>query len=241
MINISPLLDKCRAARVSQSGLAELAALRRVSGVRIVESAESAWIIWDGEMPSIVRALQAAPGVAFYAHDQGNWRTIDASLPDFTVPHDEKSMSLAQAVLPDFLAPAPTPEFSGARVNVTLVPCGQPRPTTALRCSADVLRRWCEHATAHEIGLLSGAICDGRVWLRGEELPVLLGAERFWGHLVLVPLGMRPEPDWPESPLRSAAFVDDEEILVLTPDGPEALPVPALRRLSRAAVRRRSF
>jgi hypothetical protein len=49
---------------------------------------------------------------------------------------------------------------------------------------------------------------------------------------------MRPEPDWPESPLRFAAIVDDDETLVLTANGPEALPDSAFGPLTRASVRR---
>jgi len=49
---------------------------------------------------------------------------------------------------------------------------------------------------------------------------------------------MRPDPDWPEVTLRLAAVIDDDEILAMTTDGAETLPVAAIRPLSRAAVRR---
>ena len=34
--------------------------------------------------------------------------------------------------------------------------------------------------------------------LRGERLPAIAGGARFWGDLVLAPLGFRPKPDLPE-------------------------------------------
>jgi hypothetical protein len=235
---VSPLLDDARGARVPRDGLAALAPLRRVPGVRVVETSGEAWVVWDGAMPSVMRALLAVSGVAFYSHADGRWRELNAALPDFTVPDAEDALDLARAVVPAPLDPVPPPDLALMRVDLQLVPCAQPRPATALRCSLDVLLGWCERATAIEISRLSGAANGRRVWLRGEALPPLPGAERFWGTLVLAPLGLRPEPEWPEGRLRAAAAIDDGELLVLTPDGAEALPLAAFRPLARAAVRR---
>jgi hypothetical protein len=62
--------------------------------------------------------------------------------------------------------------------------------------------------------------------------------ERFWGDRVLVPLGFRAEPDWPEGALREAANVGPDELLVLTENATEAIPADAFGPLTRGAVRR---
>lgn len=55
---------------------------------------------------------------------------------------------------------------------------------------------------------------------------------------MLIPLGFRPEPDWPESALREAANVGPQETLVLFEDGAEVIPADVFRPLTRAAIRR---
>jgi len=69
-------------------------------------------------------------------------------------------------------------------------------------------------------------------------LPSIRDAERFWGDRVLIPLGFRSDPDWPESALREAAQVGRNEILILTENAAEAIPANAFRPLTRAAIRR---
>jgi hypothetical protein len=71
----------------------------------------------------------------------------------------------------------------------------------------------------------------------GGRLPTLPGAERFWGNRVLVPLGFRPEPCWPESALAEVLGLADEELAMLRESGATAIPVAALRPLTRASAR----
>jgi hypothetical protein len=73
--------------------------------------------------------------------------------------------------------------------------------------------------------------------LRGERLPAIVEAERFWGGRVLVPLGFRVEPDLPETAIRAAAAVSPNEVLILTPDGAETVPEQAFAPLTRARAR----
>ena len=83
---------------------------------------------------------------------------------------------------------------------------------------------WADGALTADIEALTAARRGGEVWLTGEQLPALAGGERFWGKRVLVPLGFRPDPDWPESALLAAAECGDDEALILTADGAEVLP-----------------
>ena len=71
-----------------------------------------------------------------------------------------------------------------------------------------------------------------------DQLPATPGADRFWGDRVLIALGFRSNPDWPESALREAAQVGRNEILILTENAAEAIPANAFRPLTRAAIRR---
>jgi MoxR-vWA-beta-propeller ternary system domain bpX2 len=236
-MNATASLDACRAARIPKSGLAVLAPLRRMTNVRVIEIGQEAWITWDGEMPSVVNALLAIEGSSLYRRTDSSWLVIDRSVPDFSVPHPKKSLPLDCAVVPNPIDALPAPEFQGRRIPVTLKPCDKPRPTTAQRCRLQALAQWGERATTAEIEVVTGAWNGTHVWLRGR-LPALPTAERFWGERVLIQLGWRADPDWPEAALLEAAIVDKEELLVLTADGPEAIALAAFKPLSRARIRR---
>ena len=237
-MNAAHVLDDSRAARIPTEGLAALAPLRRLNGVRVAEAVDCSWIVWDGELPSLVRALLPVTGVQFFTRHAGYWRPTGAALPDFAVPIAAEAISLDRVIVPLPVTPLLPPETPLLRMKVGLAPSHRSRPTSALRCRADTLIDWAATATTWEINQLRGAVCGENVWLLGSILPRLTGSERFWGERVLIPLGLRAEPDWPEGPLRIAANVDDDEILVLTRDGPQALPVSAFQSLSRAAIRR---
>jgi hypothetical protein len=236
-MNVTSGFDHCRAARVPRAGLGALGRLRRSTALRVAEEADCAWVFWEAAMPSVVQALLPVPGVVFYRRTGERWHALGAALPEFAVPKPD-GRAVDAVVLPGPLSAQPPPAFRGRRLPVRLVEARSSRPTTAIRCGLDVLCGWVDSATTFEISRLSGAVCDRSVWLRGEQLPPLAGAERFWGNAVLIPLGLRAEPDWPEGPLRWAARVDDDEILVLTADGAEALPTAAFRPLTRAGIRK---
>ncbi len=73
--------------------------------------------------------------------------------------------------------------------------------------------------------------------VRGERLPRLPDAERFWGNRVWLPLGFRrPEPDLPETALRAASDISLGEILPLTENGAEAIPEDVFQPLTGAAA-----
>jgi hypothetical protein len=96
---------------------------------------------------------------------------------------------------------------------------------------------WAEQAPAANLSACRAARCKERVILRGDRLPPLPDAERFWGGRVWLPLGYRAEPDLPETALRAAAEVSLGEILLVTRDGAEAIPEQAFEPLTRSAAR----
>src|SRR5262249_55019067 len=81
------------------------------------------------------------------------------------------------------------------------------------------------------------ARCGDRLLLRGDRLPAIPAAERFWGGRVLVPLGFRVEPDLPETAIRAAAGGSLNEMLILTADGAGAGREEGFAPLTRAGAR----
>jgi hypothetical protein len=230
-------LDVCRAALVPATGLEILASLRARGGVRVVRG-DPAWVTWDNDRPDVISALVAVPGAELFAPRDGRWFRPGAHLPAFDLPPAGEPVPIDRAVLPDPVTPTEPADREPRRVPLRLVRCDVPRPTTALRCPVSALRPWADTAPAAEIAAVKAA-CSGDVaWLSGNKLPALVRAERFWGERVLIPLGFRADPDWPEAALREAAGIGPDEILVLTEQGSEAIPAGAFHPLTRAAIRR---
>lgn len=230
-------LHACRAARLPTSGLGVLAHLRAKGGVRVV-AGESAWVDWDGDRPDVTAALLTVPGAELYQPRDGKWFVPGSHLPTFAVPPLGEAIPLDRAIVPSPFAPIEAAGREHRRVPLRLVRCETPRPTSALRCAIAALTAWADAATTAEITVVKGARSGDRVWLLGKMLPAITDADRFWGEQVLIPLGWRAEPEWPESALREAGGVGPDEILILTAEGSEAIPDEAFRPLTRAAIRR---
>jgi len=229
-------LSACRAARVPAARLESLAALRVKGGVRVV-AGEVAWVTWEHDRPDVVGALLAVPGAELFEPRDGRWFRPGDHLPAFEAPTAEESVALDRIVVPANLAPTDPDGRMQRCVPLKLVRSKGARPTTAIRCPVGVLSAWADSATTAEISQVRGCRCDNLAWFLGKNFPAIPGAERFWGERVLIPLGYRPEPDWPESALREAAGVGPDEILVIAESGNEALPVDAFRPLTRSAIR----
>ena len=67
-------------------------------------------------------------------------------------------------------------------------------------------------------------------------MPLLPSTRRYWGEAVLVPLGLRPEPNLPESALREALAVGEGDILLLDAGRVEVVPGSVFRPLTRAGL-----
>jgi hypothetical protein len=230
-------LSAARAAQLPPAGLEALAPLRTRPGVTVIESPGHAWVEWPPGDAEVVRHLLPVPGVRFFARRDDRWFPLGGSLPDFDRPPAGEAKSLDRAVIPAKVQPLPPPEQIGPPVPLRVVPDDRPRPTAALRTTTAALAEWAATATTAEMARLQAARSGDVVWLLGQGVPHLAG-ERFWGESVLVPLGFRPEPDWPPAALRECSGVAGDELLVLAPDAAEALPRSAFRPLTRAGARR---
>jgi hypothetical protein len=219
------------------AGLAALAPLRAAGSVRVIVG-DLAWVTWDGPRPDVVAAVLAVPGTELFEPRDGHWFRSGDRLPAFDVPPAGDPVPVDRAVIPGPFAAMEPGDRELKRVPLRLVRSDLPRATSAARCSLKVLATWADAATTAEIAVVKAARCGDVVWLLGSRLPALPGGERFWGDRVLIPLGFRAEPDWPEAALREAANVGPDELLVLTEDAAEAISVGAFRPLTRGSIRR---
>jgi hypothetical protein len=231
-------LDVIECACLPESSLPALADLRHEPGVLVSVREGRAWVRWGPENSAILERLRPIAGVELYARSGGLWRRLGHRLPSFGVPDDdEEGVPLSRMLIPLPLRPEPIGIARFEPVALTLVPDDVPRPASALECGVKALAEWAEMAPSAWLGSLQAAHSSDRVMIRGRRLPPLGEGRRFWGNAVLVPLGLRPEPDLPETALRAALGAGDEELLVLTSDGFEIVPVAAVRPLSRAGIR----
>jgi MoxR-vWA-beta-propeller ternary system domain bpX2 len=235
MTKPQPLLA-CRAARVPADGLESLAPLRTKGGIRVV-AGEVAWVTWENDRPDVIIALLAVPGAELFEPHDGRWFRPGDRLPAFDVPPAGESIALDRIVVPAALTTSDPDAREQRRVPLKLVRSEVVKPTSAIRCQVESLRAWADTATTADITAVKATRSGDVVWLLGNKLPAIPGAERFWGERVLIPLGYRAEPDWPESALREATGIGPDEVLVLTEGGSEALPADAFRPLTRAAIR----
>jgi hypothetical protein len=229
--------DRVGAAFLPVDGLAALAAVRVRGDVSIVTAGPNAWVTWLPGVEQVWQRLLAVPGAEFFEHRNGHWYPLGQSLPRFDLPPRGEPRRLDAVLFPSPLQPAPPGEFQGAPVTLRLAPSDIARPTVAIRVPIANLIPWAEQAPSAELSACRAARCGERVILRGDKLPAVTDAERFWGGRVWLPLGFRAEPDLPETAIRAAAEASLGEILLITEDGAEAIPEDAFQPLTRSAAR----
>src|SRR5579871_3967641 len=180
--------DVCGAC-IPAPALAALAGLRHDSGVRVVLAGGRAWVFWEPGREEVLARLMALPGAVLYTYREGTWYRHGGRLPAFEVPAGADARPLHRVLFPE----AVRPELpAGEEINPQLLRLerdARPRPTRAIRCPLIVLAAWADTATTAQLAGMQAARCADRVMLLGEELPLLEGAERFWGERLLVPLG----------------------------------------------------
>jgi hypothetical protein len=232
-------LDAPRCASLPATALAALADLRREPGVAVTVAGDRAFVRWSSESGEVLRRVRPIAGVELYSRRGGLWYRHGHHLPTFRLPidEDEESVSLHRAVTPNPVRPEPPTGIPPRPVELTLVRDGRVREATALGCWLDELGRWADMAPTARLSALRAAIAGDRVLLLGRRLPPIPGAERFWGGRILVPLGLRTAPELPEPALCRALGAGEDEILVLTHEGAETVPLRAFRTATRAGVR----
>jgi hypothetical protein len=229
-------LARPRAALLPTEGLAALAPVRRETGIRVIRSGGRAWVEWDGARPAVAACLLAVPGVILYEPAVGRWHRLGSRLPDFDMPPAGPALPLDRMLVPASVTALPAPESPIEPVAVTLVRGGVAGPATAWRGPARALAAWADRAPTAELAAVRAAWREGVVLLVGPVPPVPEG-ERFRGDDLLVPLGLRPEPDWPTAALRAAFGIGSDELAILTGRGVEAVPRAALQPATRAGLR----
>src|SRR5579859_6414796 len=228
--------DVCSAA-LRPAALPLLAPLRTEPGLQIATQAGRLWLRFETGFERVLRGILPLRGVELFTRRDGAWHRFEQSLPAFDYPAGATFEPLYQVLFPAPVLPVPPGAAPLRPVRLMLTADDRARPTTAMLCPIAALLAWADGVPNTRLQRLHGVLRHGQMLVLGQALPLLPGATRYWGKLVLVPLGYRPEPDLPESALREAAGVETEELLMLRPDGADAVPRAALAPLSRAALR----
>jgi hypothetical protein len=213
--------------------------LRREVGIMVTTAGDRVWVCWEAGAEAVVRRVLPLPGAELYTRRDGLWYRIGHHLPTFGLPVEDESVArpLYRAVTPEPAQVIMPEEMPPTSTRLRLVRDEHVRPASAMRCALAALDRWIESAPTTEITALSAAWFGGEVIVRGTRLPTIAGSERFWGELLLAPLGFRPEPSLPEPALRRVLRVRDAALLVLSDQGIEEVPREAFGPLTRAGVR----
>lgn len=229
-------LDEVCCACLPAASLAGLASLRVHAGLRVRVFGNLAWLWWRAGEEIVLQRVLALHGVKLFARRDGRWHRLGQHLPAFEVPDDEGARPLLHV-----LTPAPVLAERGTLSFLPLTPRlirdGRLRAASALCCTLTDLAGWAEQATSKQLAVLTVLRANERVLLRGERLPPLIAAERYWGRLILTPLGFRPEPEAAEGVLREALRLQNEEIALLGGNGFEAIDARRFQPLTRAGVR----
>jgi hypothetical protein len=229
-------IDDASCASLSPESLPGLAGVRIRPGVRVRDVDGRLWLWWSAGDVEVLKSVLPLPGVELFARSEGLWYRTGRRLPSTQVPDESAARPLSSV-----LTPAPvTPQ--DAALTVECIPLGvardaHPRPATMLRSKIDHFARWAETATTRQLEALEAAYGGEDVLLRGERLPPLAGAERWWGADVLIPLGFRPEPDLAGEVLRQVMGLAPGEVALLTDLGAEVVPAGAFGPVTRAGVR----
>jgi hypothetical protein len=236
-------LDAVTCACLLQAALVVLADLRRHPDVVLTLVDDRAWVRWPPGDEAVLHRVLPVPGVELYEQRDGAWYRPGSSLPSSGPPGEGSAQPLATVITPLPVQLEVVKGQPGATASfvvpaaLELVRDDQPRETTALLCSLEVVGPWAESATTAHLSALYAARCGGTVLLLGRSLPPLSGAERFWGGRVLVPLGYRVEPRLPDSALAEALPLKSDELLLLRREQREVLPRSVFQPLTRASVR----
>jgi hypothetical protein len=223
-------------ASLPAASLPWLASLRVRPGLRVRLLGDRAWIWWPAGDAVVLPRVRSLHGVEVFERREDRWYRPGQHLPVFDVPSDAEAKSLLE-----FLTPAPVqPEFGSpafAPLTLRLVRDGRPWPATALCCALDDLAEWAEQTTSKQLAQLTALRTNHLVLLRGQRLPPLPNAPRYWGHTVLIPLGFRPDPEASEAVLREALRLQPDEIALVGPNGFEVIDARHFQPLTRASVR----
>jgi hypothetical protein len=230
-------LHLINAALLPHAGLAALAELRCRADVHVVLGEDRVWATWPAGDESVLRRLLPVIGAEFFRNADDTWFAHGSRLPARNVP-----LPGAPRLLQDALTPAPFTPLGPEDVVLTpvafrLVPCQILRATTAALYRLADLEAWADGATSIRLTSFTAARLNDEVLLRGNRLPSLPNSARFWGERVLLPLAFRLDPDLAADAVCEALGVSNEEIVLWTAAGPEAIARECFQPLLRAGLR----
>lgn len=244
-----------RLASLPVEDLPILAKLRGRGDFRLLIKRQVAWLSWepgsDDDAHVLLRLILPLAGAALYVERGAHWYRLGEYLPSFDVPRGDLAdwVPLERAIFPEPVEGARPLRDPEGPMPLRLVRDALflARLASGLRCSLSILRFWAERATSSQLAALcgawigpdSGAATEAQVFLTGssESLPVLPEGVRFWGTDLLVPLGLRVEPNLPAAAIRRATGARHDELAVIDQDGIELIPRTVFGRLSRASIR----
>lgn len=225
------------AARLPFMDLNALSPLRDRPDVRLHLDADWVWVRWGGSREAVVRCLLPVPGIEFFTRNGGEWYPFARRIPLQAGPPKGEGDSLPRHLSPEPIRPTWPTNEPLLPISPQLVRGGEVRPTTALSCDLEMLHGWARRATTAELAHVGAARSGKRVLLRGDQLPAIATAVRYWGTTLFVPLGFHIAPDLPSALIRDAVGATNTEIVVFDESGIEIIPNNAFAPLTRAAVR----
>lgn len=234
---MTPEWDRVDEARIRAPDLECLAALRTRPDIRVRLVDGVVWVSWSSSRAEVIQALLPRPGVEFFQSARSVRHRFGSLLPTADAPPEIEASPLASVLFPTAPQPVPPGVTSFGEWPLRLVRSDVARPTAALLCEVAALRTFADTATTAELAGVSGLLSGDRAVLFGEKLPIVLGAVRFHGRDVLVPIGFCLEPDLPGAAIRSAVDVPANELLLITESGFEVIPQNRAEPLTRAGLR----
>lgn len=233
---MSPL-HSITCASLPAAHLERLAPVRAWKQVKAENRDGTLWLSWPAHTAGVAELLYPLPGAELYERRAQHWFAFKRQLPTFEVPDLGMARPLAELLFPAPVAFPVVPKEGRQPVQLTLAADSTPRDATALVCKLSELHDWLETVPAPRFRELLVLRQREQVLVKGKNLPELAGAQRFWGQRLLVPLGFRYEPFFPETTLLSIFDLAARQLLLLSSSGMELIDTSVAQPLSRAAVK----
>lgn len=231
------LAEEACCARLPAASLPALAGLRGRPGLEVAQDGDVLWVRWRAGDAATFAEVFPVAGAEMFRRQAERWLRPGCRLPAAGPTAGLDWQPLEHVLYPEPVSPEAPGETRIQPVPLSLIENARPRRATALRCRVDALGMWAGRATSSELASVRAAVSEGQVVMLGDRLPLLPGAERFWGRRLFVPLGFGLRPAIPEAELLSALGVRDEEAALFDSGGVEVLPLATFCRLSRASAR----
>ena len=232
-------LSRVGAVLLPASGLPALSAFRTDRTIRVQTHADGFWVAWPSPIPGLTEALLAVVGSVGFREVEGEWYPLGSRLPRAGLPPSTAVLAPDRVIVPEGLDPrGAAPEVRRiAPVGWSLVASDRPTTATALIADIGAVLAWVMTVSNRHLLGIRAASNDGKLLLLGPDLPLIPGCVRYSGERLLVPLGMRPEPNLSEEYYLLAAGVEAGDRLIAGETGLQRLADDALMPLTRAGLR----